>query len=50
MSARGNLLVRNSTTIDAVPVPVLERKLDGIRGRDIDICYNPEFIALGRCS
>src|SRR6185295_562117 len=32
---------------DAVLVPMLERELGGVCGRDFGVCYNPEFIALG---
>jgi hypothetical protein len=48
---RNHLFVCSSTTtpgaIDAALVPMLERELGGICGRDFDVCYNPEFIALG---
>ena len=30
-----------------VLIPMLERELGGICGRDFSVCYNPEFIALG---
>ena len=33
--------------MDAVLIPMLERELGGICGRDFSVCYNPEFIALG---
>lgn len=46
-----HLFVCSSTTtpgaIDAVLIPMLERELDGVCGRDFGVCYNPEFIALG---
>ena len=46
-----HLFVCSSTTtpgaIDAVLIPMLERELGGICGRDFSVCYNPEFIALG---
>jgi UDPglucose 6-dehydrogenase len=48
---RNHLFVCSSTTtpgaIDSVLIPMLERELDGICGRDFSVCYNPEFIALG---
>jgi UDPglucose 6-dehydrogenase len=48
---RNHLFVCSSTTtpgaIDAVLIPMLERELAGICGRDFSVCYNPEFIALG---
>ena len=48
---RHHLFVCSSTTtpgaIDAVLIPMLERELGGICGRDFSVCYNPEFIALG---
>ena len=48
---RNHLFVCSSTTtpgaIDAVLIPMLERELGGICGRDFSVCYNPEFIALG---
>jgi UDPglucose 6-dehydrogenase len=48
---RNHLFVCSSTTtpgaMDAVLIPMLERELGGIRGRDFGVCYNPEFIALG---
>jgi UDPglucose 6-dehydrogenase len=47
----GHLFVCSSTTtpgaIDGVLIPMLERELGGICGRDFSVCYNPEFIALG---
>src|SRR5262249_5455937 len=33
--------------IDGALMPMLERELGGICGRDFSVCYNPEFIALG---
>ena len=48
---RNHLFVCSSTTtpgaIDAVLIPMLERELAGVCGRDFSVCYNPEFIALG---
>jgi UDPglucose 6-dehydrogenase len=48
---KNHLFVCSSTTtpgaIDSVLIPMLERELDGICGRDFGVCYNPEFIALG---
>jgi len=48
---KNHLFVCSSTTtpgaIDAVLIPMLERELDGVCGRDFSVCYNPEFIALG---
>lgn len=48
---KGHLFVCSSTTtpgaVDAVLIPMLERELDGVCGRDFSVCYNPEFIALG---
>src|SRR3984893_831886 len=48
---RNHLFVCSLTTtpgaIDAVLIPMLERELGGICGRDFSVCYNPEFIALG---
>src|SRR5690349_5442464 len=47
----GHLFVCSSTTtpgaVDAVLIPMLERELDGVCGKDFGVCYNPEFIALG---
>lgn len=47
----GHLFVVNSTTtpgaIREVLVPMLEKELGGVCGRDFGVCYNPEFIALG---
>src|SRR6266571_1224899 len=48
---KGHLFVCNSTTtpgaMDQVLIPMLERELDGLCGRDFGVCYNPAFIALG---
>ena len=48
---KGHLFVCSSTTtpgaVDAVLIPMLERELAGICGRDFSVSYNPEFIALG---
>ena len=48
---KGHLFVCNSTTtpgaMDTVLIPMLERELGGVCGRDFGVCYNPEFIALG---
>ena len=48
---KNHLFVCSSTTtpgsVDAVLIPMLERELDGICGRDFGVCYNPEFIAIG---
>ena len=48
---KGHLFVCSSTTtpgaMDAVLIPMLERELGGICGKDFSVCYNPEFIALG---
>src|SRR5262245_12978104 len=48
---KGHLFVCSSTTtpgaMDAVLIPMLERELGGVCGRDFGVCYNPEFIALG---
>ena len=48
---KGHLFVCSSTTtpgaMDTVLVPMLERELAGVCGRDFGVCYNPEFIALG---
>jgi UDPglucose 6-dehydrogenase len=48
---KGHLFICNSTTtpgsLDAVLIPMLERELGGVCGRDFGVCYNPEFIALG---
>jgi len=48
---KGHLFVCSSTTtpgaVDSVLIPMLERELGGVCGRDFSLCYNPEFIALG---
>jgi UDPglucose 6-dehydrogenase len=48
---KGHLFVCSSTTtpgaMDKVLIPMLERELGGVSGRDFGVCYNPEFIALG---
>jgi UDPglucose 6-dehydrogenase len=48
---KGHLFVCSSTTtpgaVDSVLIPMLEREMDGVCGRDFHFCYNPEFIALG---
>jgi UDPglucose 6-dehydrogenase len=48
---KGHLFVCSSTTtpgaMDTVLIPMLERELGGICGKDFGVCYNPEFIALG---
>ncbi|PWU17909.1 MAG: UDP-glucose/GDP-mannose dehydrogenase family protein [Verrucomicrobia bacterium] len=48
---RGHLFVCSSTTtpgaVDQVLIPMLEREIGGVCGRDFGFCYNPEFIALG---
>ena len=48
---KNHLFVCSSTTtpgaMDAVLIPMLEREIGGICGRDFSVCYNPEFIALG---
>src|SRR5437870_543224 len=48
---KNHLFVCNSTTtpgaMDTVLIPMLERELGGVCGRDFRLCYNPEFIALG---
>src|SRR5258705_7012574 len=42
---KNHLFVCSSTTtpgaMDAVLIPMLERELDGICGRDFSVCYNP---------
>jgi UDPglucose 6-dehydrogenase len=47
----GHLFVCSSTTtpgaVDGVLIPMLERELNGVCGRDFGVGYNPEFIALG---
>src|SRR5947208_2541152 len=46
---KGHLFVCSSTTtpgaMEAVLIPMLERELGGICGKDFGVCYNPEFIA-----
>ena len=48
---KGHLFVCSSTTtpgaVDQVLIPMLERQIEGVCGRDFGVCYNPEFIALG---
>ena len=48
---KGHLFVCSSTTtpgaVDQVLIPMLEREIGGVCGRDFGLCYNPEFIALG---
>jgi UDPglucose 6-dehydrogenase len=48
---KGHIFVCSSTTtpgaVDGVLIPMLERELGGVCGRDFGFCYNPEFIALG---
>jgi UDPglucose 6-dehydrogenase len=48
---KGHLFVCSSTTtpgaVDSVLIPMLEREIGGVCGRDFGVCYNPEFIALG---
>src|SRR5947208_7855376 len=48
---KGHLFVCSSTTtpgaMEAVLIPMLERELGGICGKDFGVCCNPEFIALG---
>src|SRR5436189_1219772 len=48
---KGHIFVCSSTTtpgaMDSVLIPMLERELAGVCGRDFGVCYNPEFIALG---
>ena len=47
----GHVFVCSSTTtpgaVDTVLIPMLEREIGGVCGRDFGVCYNPEFIALG---
>jgi UDPglucose 6-dehydrogenase len=47
----GHLFICSSTTtpgaMDQVLIPMLEREIGGVSGRDFGVCYNPEFIALG---
>jgi UDPglucose 6-dehydrogenase len=46
-----HLFICSSTTtpgaMDGVLIPMLNRELGGVCGRDFSVCYNPEFIALG---
>lgn len=46
-----HLFVCSSTTtpgaMDSVLIPMLEKEIGGVCGRDFGVCYNPEFIALG---
>src|SRR5438105_12496762 len=48
---KGHLFVCSSTTtpgaMDQVLIPMLEREMGGVCGKDFGVCYNPEFIALG---
>src|SRR5437899_3011519 len=48
---KGHVFVCSSTTTpgagDQVLIPMLERELGAVCGRDFGVCYNPEFIALG---
>ncbi len=48
---KGHLFVCSSTTtpgaMDTVLIPMLEREIGGVCGKDFGVCYNPEFIALG---
>jgi UDPglucose 6-dehydrogenase len=48
---KGHLFVCSSTTTpgggDSVLIPMLEKEIGGVCGRDFGFCYNPEFIALG---
>src|SRR6266581_4954995 len=48
---KGHLFVCSSTTtpgaLDQVLIPMLEREIGGVCGRDFGVCYNPGFIALG---
>src|SRR5215467_2753452 len=48
---KGHLFVCSSTTtpgaMDQVLIPMLEREMGGVCGKDFGACYNPEFIALG---
>ena len=48
---KGHLFICSSTTtpsaMDSVLIPMLEREMGGVCGRDFGVCYNPEFIALG---
>jgi len=48
---KGHIFVCSSTTtpgaMDGVLIPMLEREMGGVAGKDFGVCYNPEFIALG---
>ena len=48
---KGHVFVCSSTTtpgaVDTILIPMLERELGGVCGKDFGVCYNPEFIALG---
>ena len=48
---KGHMFVCSSTTtpgaVDQVLIPMLEREIGGVCGKDFGVCYNPEFIALG---
>src|SRR5215471_11134664 len=48
---KGHIFVCSSTTtpgaMDGVLIPMLEREMAGVAGKDFGVCYNPEFIALG---
>jgi UDPglucose 6-dehydrogenase len=48
---KGHLFVCSSTTTpgacDSVLIPVIEKEIGGVCGRDFGFLYNPEFIALG---
>src|SRR6266704_1340202 len=48
---KGHLFVCSSTTtpgaMDQILIPMLEREIGGVCGKDFGACYNPEFIALG---
>jgi UDPglucose 6-dehydrogenase len=50
-SKKGHVFVCSSTTtpgaMDQVLIPMLEREMKGVCGKDFGVCYNPEFIALG---
>jgi UDPglucose 6-dehydrogenase len=48
---KGHIFVCSSTTtpgaMDQILIPMLEREMGGVCGKDFGACYNPEFIALG---
>jgi len=48
---KGHIFVCSSTTtpgaMDGVLIPMLEREMGGVAGKDFGVCSNPEFIALG---